>query len=446
MLSGGTATPATAYALQSVAQAKLLFGAGSQAAAMAWAFLKANPYTRVDIMGVADAGGGSHANGSITPSGTATVSGTINLLVAGQSVSVGVSVGDSLTVIKANIIADINANVDLPITANAGSSNMVNIVTKHAGYIADVIDVRVNFHRGETLPAGLALAVYSPTGGATNPTLTACLAAASATWYTDLVLPFYDNDGGTAAWLDANFTAMSGTDCYAYNVSVGTYGTQLTGAVYLNSRFRTSLAVNNAPQPPWVWGASLAGVCALARTNDPARQVRGKVLPGILAPADADLFNAPERNILLQTGLSTTVALADGTVAIERVITENRTDSAGIATTAWMDATTVWTLSRVRFDWKTFTGVQYPNAKLADDGSLAAEWDPATVTPSTMKGSWASRSNLYEKQGWLENTFLLAQQSYFGRDASSRNRLDSRQPIQVIGNLMVLAGALEFQA
>ena len=51
------------------------------------------------------------------------------------------------------------------------------------------------------------------------------------------------------------------------------------------------------------------------------------MLPGILAPADADLFNPPERNILLQNGLSTFVTLGDGTVAIERVITENRTDT-----------------------------------------------------------------------------------------------------------------------
>ena len=110
MLSSGTATPATAYPLTSAAQAKALFGAGSQAAQMAWAFLKANPYTRVDIMGVADASAATHANGSITPSGAATAPGTINLLIAGQPVQVGVNVGDSLTTIKANIIADINAN------------------------------------------------------------------------------------------------------------------------------------------------------------------------------------------------------------------------------------------------------------------------------------------------------------------------------------------------
>ena len=41
---------------------------------------------------------------------------------------------------------------------------------------------------------------------------------------------------------------------------------------------------------------------------------------------------------------------------------------------------------------------------------------------------------------------MLGQQSYFGRNATDRNRMDARQPIQVIGNLMVLAAALEFQA
>ena len=47
--------------------------------------------------------------------------------------------------------------------------------------------------------------------------------------------------------------------------------------------------------------------------------------------------------------------------------------------------------------------------------------------------------------GWIEGRAETVAQSVFERDASDRNRLNGRQLVRVIGNLMVLAGRLEFE-
>ena len=103
-------------------------------------------------------------------------------------------------------------------------------------------------------------------------------------------------------------------------------------------------------------------------------------------------------------------------------------------------------MSRIRYDWRNYLSLTYPSNKLADDGSVAAEYDDTVVTPARMRGSWAARCKLYERQGWIENSATTVAASVFVRDATDRNRMNARQQIRIIGNLMVLAGALEFQA
>jgi phage tail sheath gpL-like len=53
---------------------------------------------------------------------------------------------------------------------------------------------------------------------------------------------------------------------------------------------------------------------------------------------------------------------------------------------------------------------------------------------------------LYEQYGWIENSQATAAQSYFVRDLTDRNRLNCRLQYNRIGNLMVEAVSLEFQA
>lgn len=444
MLSTGTATALTTYPLISAEQASALFGNGSQAADMAAFFLKANRFTQVDIMGVADPGSAVKAVYSLTIAGPQTAGGVLAAYLAGQQVLVPVGVADAIATIKANVIADINAVPSIPFVASSGGTGVVTLTAKHGGIIGNQLDLRTNYNVGDALPPGLtaAFAVVTPGSGAVS--FTSAFAAVSTVWYTDIVLPSFDTDGSAEAELERRYNAMGKLDAYAYAGYDATYASLLTASASLSSRFRSTLGAQNPPQPPWIWAASMGGVGAFNLANDPARQLRGLVLPGILAPASADRFTDTEQNILLGDGISTYNVLNDGTVVLERAVTENKTDTNGIPTTAWQDINAPRVATAIRYDWRVYFSLNYPRNKLADDGSIAAEYDTTVCTPRRAKASWAARSLLYERQGWIEESATTAAASVFVRDANDRNRLDARQQFQRIGNMMVLAAALEF--
>ena len=103
---------------------------------------------------------------------------------------------------------------------------------------------------------------------------------------------------------------------------------------------------------------------------------------------------------------------------------------------------------------QVYINLMYPRSKLVDDDSDASfasrqddDQDPGTavVTPKRMAGSWAARCKLYGEKVWIENVQRTLKESVFQRSPDDRNRLESRQQVVIVGNLMVFAGRLEFQ-
>jgi phage tail sheath gpL-like len=148
---------------------------------------------------------------------------------------------------------------------------------------------------------------------------------------------------------------------------------------------------------------------------------------------------------LLRQGISTWNRLADGSVVLERVITAYKVSTLNVPDPAWLDIMVPKTMTRIRYDWAVYVTLLYPRHKLANDDSPAANNNDAVVTPRRMLGSWASRCKLYERQAWIEDVTRTVSESRFERDASDKNRLNGQQQVLIIGNLMVLAAALEFQ-
>jgi phage tail sheath gpL-like len=93
-----------------------------------------------------------------------------------------------------------------------------------------------------------------------------------------------------------------------------------------------------------------------------------------------------------------------------------------------------------------YKALNYGRHKLADDDSIAAIGSDSVVTPRTMKGAWAGRCTLYARRGWIEDTERTSREAVFERDPDNRNRLNEDTPIRIIGNLIVDAQVLEFEA
>lgn len=446
-LAAGTAAAGTVYPLVRKGQAATLFGLGSLASEMAEAFLAANSSTDVDIIALADASASTKATGSIALTGTATAAGTIAAYVGGRRVTATVAAGATAAAAATALAAAITADTAMAVTAAAATAT-VTLTAKHGGLVGNDIDLRLNRFADESLPAGLSATVTAMSGGAGTPAIADVLAAISTTRHTDIVIPW--TDSATLAVLTpelaARYTAMGRRDMHAWGAKAGTSGALAAHGAVLNDAHLTLIGAYRSPSSPWCWAAALAGVAVFHLTNDPARQLRSLVLPGILPPDAVDAWSPTEADNLLRDGYSTWLRTDDGAVVLERVITTYQRSTLGIEDPAWLDVMVPRVMTRIRYDWSSYVGLTWPRAKLVDDGSLAAVHDPEAVTPGRLDGAWAARCQLYGRRGWIENIEAMLLQSTHVRDDSDRNRVNSRKRVQIVGNLMVLAERIEFQA
>lgn len=451
--TGVLGEPGKVYNISSTSMAEALFGVGSIAAEMCDSWIKANPYTPMDAIGIADATGSTAATGSIVIAGTATAPGTLAAYFGAVRVQVGVNVGDSAATVAANLFAAIELQtqsgtspvVILDATYTTATET-VALIAQNKGTLGNQVDIRLNAQSGDMLPPGITATITPMAGGATDPTTTiATVLSGISTWYTDIAFAWTDETNTTEliAWLTERYGAMVKLDVQGYVATSGTFGSLLT--YQPNCPYLTVLPVQNPLTPSWRTAASMAAACCYSSANQPSLQMKTVPLPGIVAPAASDLFTQDEREVLLIGGFSTFYTDLTGTVYLERVVTSYRTDpGTGVQDFRFFDLQDTKVPTRVRYDWNAYIGQLYPRNNLTNDGTIAATYDPDAVTPSSLQASWTGRSMVYEQNGWIQNSAVTAKQSTFAIDPNDGNRVNSRQQIQVMGNLMVLAGSLEF--
>ncbi len=431
-------------------QAKDSFGAGSQLANMCERLIDAMPGAGIEIHAIAqdDAGAGVAATGKITFGGNVTASGTLYLYIAGRRLKIAVAVGDTPANIATATVAAITANTDLPVTAavNGGVAEQVDLTAKNKGVEANLIDIRINYYSDEETPAGLTVAIVGMSGGSGNPDITAVFTAIGDEWYTDMIVPYTDTANLTAlkTELDARFGAMAMIDAHAYVGLSNTHANLITEGLKHNSPHVTFIGADSAPNPHYEWAAVLGGVAAFYAKQDPARQLRTVKLTGLLAPVITKRFTLTERDLLLRNGISTWLVDADSNVRIERIITSYRENSLGAADPSYLDFTTVKTVTYLRYDTATFIQLRYPNWKLADDGTNFARGQNV-VTPNTIRASLIARFKQWEEQGLAENIEQFKTDLIVERDANDPNRINALIPPNIVNNLRVFAGLLQFR-
>lgn len=452
-LATGTLQPGTITEIVRAEEGQALFGIGSVGAEQVAAFRKANKTQSLFVLALADAEDAIKATGSITFTGTVSQGLVLRFKIAGQQVRITVQSSMTVTQIASALAAAITDNDTLPVTATA-AAGVVTVTCRHSGEVGNDIDLRVDV-AAQPLPSGLNVAVAPMSGGSGNPNLTLALDVIANSWFTAIQQPFNDptNMGIFADFLTTRYTAMSKLDAHGYVGKRGSFSDLGTYGQLTNCPFLTAVGLKASPTSSWVIAASVMGLASFHLANDPARQLRSLVVPGVEAPAAADQFIDTERDLLLRRGVSTFECLPDGAVTISRLITTYKKSTLNVADDAWLDIMVPATLSRIRYDWGAYVSLLYPRAKLTDDEDSAAfaantsdeDAGSSVVTPRRMFASWAGRCRRYANLVWIENVEATIKQSAFQRSSTDPNRLESRQQISIVGNLMVLAGSLEFQ-
>lgn len=448
MLPGGSGEVLKATRILSNKQAVGLYGRGSMLARMLDKAKKANDFVEVWAVPLVDLPAAVAAKGSIAVTGTVTSAGIVPLLVAGRLIRVGAQAGQSASDVASAIVAAITADPDLPVTAAVDdeTATLVNLTARHKGLCGNDLDVRVNYYRGDETPAGLSLEIAAMTNGTGNPDIAAVFDTIGDEWFTDFVMPYRDapNLSVLEQELASRFGPMRMIDAHAYAATGGTHGEISAVGESRNSPHLSILGLAGSPTPSEEIAAVLAIVCAFALANDPARPVQTLTLPGVLAPALEARFDAPERNLLLYSGISTATVDAGGNVVIERVCTTYRETVTGLDDPSYLNIETMKTLAYLRYDTRTFFWRKYPRHKLADDGTRFGPGQPV-MTPKVAKAELVARFVLWEEAGLVEGREQFKADLYVERDGSDKDRLNAIIPPDIINQLRVFAGLVQFR-
>lgn len=455
-LATGTLAPGSFVQVTRPEEAIAYFGLGSIGAEQVAAFRKANKTTPLFVTAVADAGGAVKATGTMTFTGTVPVATVLRFKIAGRDIRFTALPTDTATTMATKLAAAVNADTACVVTA-ASALAVVTYTARSGGEVGNDINLRVNT-KAQPIPSGLTITTVAMANGAGNPVLQTVLDAIANTWFTKITHPWSDatNIAAFAEFLRVRYLATSKLDAHGFVAKAGTFGQLGTLGALTNNAFLTVMGLNNSPTSSWNLAASGCGLASFHLNNDPARQLRSLVLPGVEAPDEVDQFDDTEKDLLLRTGISTFDHLSDGSTTISRMITTYKMTPLGVSDRAWLDIMVPATMSRIRFDWAAYVSLLYPRAKLVADDSIAAlasnydddgKVNTAIVTPSRMKASWAARCKLYgENRAWIQNTTATVKQSTFAISDDDKNRLEGRPIVNIVGNLMVFAQSLEFLA
>lgn len=444
--SAGTAVANSLHKVTSADQVATLAGRGSQLHRMAKKWFANNKSTEVWVGVLEDAGAGVAATGTLTVTGPATASGTLSLYIAGELVQVPVTSGDAATAVATAIKDAITAATDLPVTATVNAA-VVTVTARNKGANGNDIDMRLNYQDGEATPAGVAVAIVAMASGATPPTLTNMIAALGDTWFNVVAHPYTDAISLSAieAEMSSRFGPMRMIDGLAITGSKGSASTLGTLGDTRNSQHSIVVAQpGESPlTAPCEFAAAVAAVVAYYGAADPARPFQTLEVLDVRAPAESDLFTNTERNLLLYDGIATTKVSA-GAVQLERIITTYKTNAAGSADTAYLDATTMLSLMYARYSFRARMLARYPRHKVANDGTRFGAGQ-AVVTPKIVKAEAVAWFRDLEDLGLVENFDQFKRDLVVERNAQDPNRLDVLLPPDLINQLIVTAAQIQFR-
>ncbi|ECO5919917.1 phage tail protein [Salmonella enterica] len=448
----GTGALDTPVRITRDAQAVSLFGRGSMLAWMVKEFIAINPDTELYVI-AQGAGTGNADAGSLTLSGTATGDGVLSVYVGGRRYQVAVAGGQKGKALADRLAALINADRDAPFTAvsaapaGADVGADASVVSLTARFISECAahDIRLNYYDGETTPDGLTVVITPPAAKAANPDITRSVANMGERQYNYVVMPYRDqaNLNVLSAELLKRWGPVKMSDGAVWMAHTGTQGEITAFGESRNDFLFTCSAVPKAPEPDYIWAASVCATCAPSLSTDPARPLQTLAVSSRLAPQSADRLTREERNLLLHGGIATVTVAAGDVVQIERQVTMYRVNKYGDVDPSYLDIETIYTLSYLRYSLRTFVTQRFPRHKLADDGTPVAPGQPV-VTPKIMSLQLIALGEEWVDQGLVENLDTFRKNLLVERNASDRNRLDVLCTPDLVNQFRFFAAQIRF--
>mgnify|MGYP000492756581 CR=1 FL=1 len=454
-MTDGTATAGEPVLVSGDNQGKDYFGQGSMLALMNTAFRNNNSVGELWAIPLADPSGGSKASGTFTLSGTANEAGVIYAYIGATRLPVAIAQGDSASKAAVALANAINANRDLPMTAQAADGegkSTVTVQAKNAGAYGNDIKIFVNYNgvaSGEVLPDGLGVEVSKVSGGAGVIDFSVIKNAMGSDEYDFIAFPYADNsllgefkvlmNDATGRW-----SAMSQLYGHVYCAKRGTAQELVTFVSGLNDQHLTVVAVEDGmPQHPAEILGAYVGKSYGALQIDPARPTQSLELTGITPARAGQRFTLAEKQTLLTSGVATNSVTASA-VRIERAVTTYQKNAYGVDDTSYLDSETLHTLAYVIRQLKSVITSKFPRHKLANDGTRFGAGQ-AIVTPNIIRGEILAVYSRLENLGIVENFEAFKKALIVERSATDPNRVDVLLPPDLVNGLRIFATLVQFR-
>ena len=280
---GGSAVLNVPVPVGSPALGIALFGQGSMLARMVSAWFNVNVNQELWCLPVADPAAGQAAYGAILIATAPTASGTLTVYIAGQKVEIAVGSTNYVSTIATNLAAQINAQLDLPVTAvaTAGSVALTCTWKGSTGNDITIVPNYLGVNGGQAYPQGLSLSITDMGFGTAEPDFTGAISAIQALPYNYFVVPYTDT-GSLNAWNAEIGFSSGGRWAYSraqyglmFQAIRGAYDTLISWGMTVNSPVITAMAVETqSPSSIWEWSAAYGGLGALGYTAMPAQPLQ----------------------------------------------------------------------------------------------------------------------------------------------------------------------------
>ncbi len=421
-----------------------LAGAGSELHRMAIAWKKQNKYNRLYLI-CPNQAEGTAAVYNVKVTAQDAKDGMVNMLIGGRKVTATVSENETAADIVTALIKNINDNALVPAIAAAveGKSGEFSLTAKHKGQNGNYIDIRFNYYDGETTAEGVKFEVSQTAQGSGNVSLENVIAGIGDAYITAIASSYTDAQNLKLLEQEAKrrFNAMINNETSVYGVLKGNLSEIITAKGNINNPCVSLMMDYKSPNMPEERAAAYAAVSALEYQKDPARQIASLELVGDL-PAKTELMRA-ERNMLLESGIATVIVNASGNTAIEREATTYRHNALGVKDKSYFDMPTTQTLIYLRHSYVERICNKYQRYKLADD-SYEVQPGQKIVTPRVLKGEIIALAEDWLAAGLVENIDEFKKTIVSMRDSSNRERINQLLQPDIINNLRIVAGILQW--
>ncbi|MBB3771528.1 phage tail sheath gpL-like [Angulomicrobium tetraedrale] len=433
-----------------VTEAIAYFGKGSMLAEMVIAARRNAPAQDIWVLPVPATGTAEVR--SLTIGAVPADGGYGAIKIAGQWIDLTVSAGDTAATVATALAAVINAYQDpltksaLPFTATV-ATNVVTLTARHAGEVYNTVDIYVPTVASGNIFATLITAAVV-TAGVGAPNLAAGLAALGDDPFDWWASPFAD--ATNMGRYQTALSDISGRWAWSRQVyghvfvpKTDTTGNLTTFGLGYDTRHISvlpRLSSGGDETPPWVWVAAQAGRVVPwlsdGATGNVSRAQSGLVVEGVAAPRDRTRWlNAyADRNAFLVSGLSTYLVRSDGAVAIDKIVTMQRTDGAGNVDTTFRDVQKIGQLMYALRRFRARLQAEHGQKAVADDnpGNLAA-----ISTPEDIRNTMAA--TYMEMPGVLENVQAFCRALIVQRNGDNPDRVDIYAPLDMVNPLDVIA-------